>query len=97
MAEQSLAQGSRPYPPPPASESVVISFRERPAVAANAQPVFLLIEGAVYGLVMAAIALGSGLTNQFGSWLYDFFGPTNQAHHYSVVHGWDWSLYIGLA
>jgi MFS family permease len=55
------------------------------------------IEGAVYGLVMAAIALGGSLTGQFGSWLYDFFGPLNKAHHYSVTHGWDWSLYIGLA
>jgi MFS family permease len=55
------------------------------------------IEGAVYGLVMAAIALGGALTNEFGSWLYDFFGPVNRAHHYSVIHGWDWSLYIGLA
>jgi MFS family permease len=55
------------------------------------------IEGAIYGLVMAAIALGAGLTNQFGSWLYDFFGPVNPAHHYSVIHGWDWSLYIGFA
>jgi MFS family permease len=55
------------------------------------------IEGAVYGLVMAAIALGGSLTNQFGSWLYDFFGPVNKAHHYSVIHGWNRSLYIGLA
>jgi MFS family permease len=55
------------------------------------------IEGAVYGLVMAAIALGSTLSNQFGSWLYDSFGPVNKAHHYTVIHGWDWSLYIGLA
>jgi hypothetical protein len=54
------------------------------------------IEGAVYGLVMAAIALGGGVTNQFGSWLYDFFGPVNQAHHYSATHGWDWSIYIGF-
>jgi MFS family permease len=53
------------------------------------------IEGAIYGLVMAAIALGAGLTNQFGSWLYDFFGPANKAHHYSVIHGWNWSIYIG--
>jgi MFS family permease len=55
------------------------------------------IEGAIYGLVMAAIALGAGLTNQFGSWLYDFFGPANKAHHFTVIHGWNWSIYIGEA
>ncbi|MBW8886103.1 MAG: PQQ-binding-like beta-propeller repeat protein, partial [Planctomycetia bacterium] len=35
---------------PPASETVTISFREKPAAAANIQPVFVLIEGAVYGI-----------------------------------------------
>src|SRR5581483_9541400 len=36
---------------PPASETVIVSFREKSAAAgARVQPVFLLIEGAVYGI-----------------------------------------------
>jgi outer membrane protein assembly factor BamB len=35
---------------PPASETAIISFREKSAAAASVQPVFLLIEGAVYGV-----------------------------------------------
>jgi hypothetical protein len=28
---------------------------------------------------------------------YPSDGPVNTAHHYSAIHGWNWSLYIGLA
>lgn len=52
------------------------------------------LEGVVYGLVMAAIALAGNMSEKLGGMLYDFFGP---AHHYTLEHGWAWSLYIGLA
>ena len=29
--------------------------------------------------------------------MYDFFGPNNRAHHYSIAHGWFLSNYVGLA
>ncbi len=35
---------------PPASDTVIVSFREKAAAAASPQPVFLLIEGALYGI-----------------------------------------------
>src|SRR5262249_58128924 len=54
--EQQLVNTSSGGPEPitsdtaPASETATISFREKSIAAANAQPVFLLIEGAVYGI-----------------------------------------------
>jgi len=54
------------------------------------------IEGTVYGLVMAAIQLGGVLSEKFGGVLYDYFGPLNQAHHYTIQHGWNSALWIGL-
>ena len=54
------------------------------------------IEGTVYGLVMATIQLGGVLSEKFGGVLYDYFGPLNQAHHYTIQHGWLWALWIGL-
>lgn len=54
------------------------------------------IEGTVYGLIMAAIQLGSVLSEKFGGVLYDYFGPLNSAHHYTIQHGWLWALGIGL-
>ncbi len=54
------------------------------------------IEGTVYGLVMAAIELGGTLSEKFGGTLYDYFGPLNRAHHYTIQHGWSWSLWVGL-
>lgn len=51
------------------------------------------IEGTVYGLVMAAIALAGTLCGWLGNWIYDFYGP---AHHHSVTHGWNASLIFGL-
>lgn len=54
------------------------------------------LEGVVYGLVMSAIAIAGGLSEKIGGWLYVFYGPDNSAHHYTVQHGWTWSLYVGL-
>jgi len=52
------------------------------------------LEGTIYGLVMAAIALAGSLCGAFGNWIYDYFGP---AHHHSVTYGWNASLGFGLA
>ena len=51
------------------------------------------IEGSVFGLVLAAIALGHTLNDKFGSALYDWFGP---AHGYSVAHGWYATCWFGF-
>ncbi len=51
------------------------------------------IEGTVYGLMQAAMALSLILCDKFGSTLYDYFGP---AHHYSVTHGWFYALWFGF-
>lgn len=51
------------------------------------------IEGTVYGLVMASIALATNLCGLLGNWIYDFFGPAN---HHSVTYGWNASLIFGL-
>lgn len=53
-------------------------------------------EGTVFGLVMSAIALAGALSIKMGGSLYDFFGPLNKAHHWTITHGWDCSLWIGL-
>lgn len=53
-------------------------------------------EGAVYGLVLSAIALGGTLGDKLGGTLYDLFGPTNPLHHYSVTHGWNTMLWFGF-
>ena len=55
------------------------------------------VEGTIYGLVMSVIAVMGALSNWIGGKLYDFFGPTNTAHHWTITHGWDWSLWVGLA
>ena len=54
------------------------------------------IEGTVYGLVLAEISLGSTLSEKIGGTLYDYFGPMNPTHHYSITHGWIWAVWIGL-
>jgi MFS family permease len=51
------------------------------------------IEGTVYGLAMAAIALAINLQVWLGNWIYDFYGP---AHHHSVTYGWNAALIFGL-
>ncbi len=51
------------------------------------------IEGTVYGLMQAAMALSLVLCDKFGSTLYDYFGP---AHHHSITHGWFCALWFGL-
>ena len=52
------------------------------------------VEATVYGLVVSAINLGSGLGEKLGASLYDYFGPVS---HHSVAHGWFGLLWIGLA
>ena len=53
-------------------------------------------EGAIYGLVLSAIALGGTLGDKLGGTLYDDFGPKNLLHHYSVAHGWTSMLWFGF-
>ena len=50
------------------------------ALAARASPPGL--EGTIYGLVMAAIALAGNLCGAFGNWIYDYFGPGARSQHY---------------
>ena len=51
------------------------------------------IEGTVYGLMQAAMALSLVLCDKFGSTLYDYFGPAN---HHSITHGWFCALWFGF-
>jgi len=51
------------------------------------------IEGTVYGLMQAVMALSLVLCDKFGSTLYDYFGP---AHHHSITHGWFSALWFGF-
>lgn len=60
-------------------------------IAARATP--RAAEGAVYGLLMAAIGLAGALGEKIGATLYDFFGTSN---HYTATHGWHWLLAIGF-
>jgi MFS family permease len=50
-------------------------------------------EGAVYGLVLSAIALGGTLGDKLGGTLYDVFGPSS---HHTVTHGWTSMLWFGF-
>ncbi len=60
-------------------------------LAARASPP--KIEGTVYGLMQAAMALSLVLCDKFGSLLYDAFGP---ASHHSIAHGWFSALWFGF-
>ncbi len=51
------------------------------------------VEGTVYGLMQAALALSLVLCDKFGSALYDWFGP---AHGHSIAHGWFCALWTGF-
>jgi len=51
------------------------------------------VEGTVYGLMQAALALSLQLCDKFGSALYDFWGPS---HGHSVAHGWFSALWFGF-
>lgn len=51
------------------------------------------VEGTVYGMMQAALALSLVLCDKFGSALYDYFGP---AHGYTVAHGWFSALWFGF-
>lgn len=55
------------------------------------------VERTVYGLVMSAIAIAGVLSDKIGGSMYDYFGPLNTAHHWTITHGWDYSLWVGLA
>ena len=55
------------------------------------------VEGTVYGLVMSAIAIAGVLSDKIGGSMYDFFGPLNTSHRWTITHGWDYSLWVGLA
>ncbi len=61
-------------------------------LAARATPKGL--EGTIYSLIAAAIALAGNLSNKLGTFLYDYFGPAN---HHSIIHGWNMSLAVGFA
>ncbi len=51
------------------------------------------IEGTVYGLMQAVMALSLVLCDKFGSALYDYFGPS---HGHSITHGWFCALWFGF-
>ena len=51
------------------------------------------IEGTVYGLLQAVMALSLILCDKFGSVLYDCFGPANG---HSITHGWFCALWFGF-
>jgi len=51
------------------------------------------IEGTVYGLMQAVMALSLVLCDKFGSTLYDYFGP---ASGHSITHGWFCALWFGF-
>ena len=53
-------------------------------------------EGTVYALILTAISSSYLLSEKFGSFLYDYFGPGNTAHHYTITHGWYSALWFGL-
>ncbi len=53
-------------------------------------------EGTVYGLILTAIGSTYLFSEKFGSFLYDYFGPSNLAHHYTIAHGWYSALWFGL-
>jgi MFS family permease len=54
------------------------------------------IEATIYGLFLAAIALAGNLSEKFGGFLYDYFGPHNSAHRYTIAHGWFTGLWVGF-
>ncbi|MCW3051798.1 MAG: folate/biopterin transporter [Chthonomonadales bacterium] len=53
-------------------------------------------EGTVFGLILSISAFFYLLCDYLGTKLYDIFGPLNTTHHYTVAHGWNMSVAIGL-
>ena len=53
-------------------------------------------EGTVFGLIASVKAFFYLLCDYSGTKLYDLYGPLNTAHHYTVAHGWNTSVAIGL-
>ena len=53
-------------------------------------------EGTVFGLIASVKAFFYLLCDYSGTKLYDHFGPLNTSHHYTVAHGWNTSVAIGL-
>jgi hypothetical protein len=51
------------------------------------------LEGTVFGMVLAAIALGGSFSEKLGGALYENLGPLRG---YSVAHGWYASLWVGF-
>jgi MFS family permease len=53
-------------------------------------------EGTVFGLIASVNAFFYLICDYWGTKMYDFYGPLNTAHHYTVAHGWNMSVGIGL-
>ncbi len=54
-------------------------------------------EGTVFGLIASVNAFFYLICDYWGTKMYDYYGPLNTAHHYTVAHGWTMSVSIGLA
>ncbi|MCW3094519.1 MAG: major facilitator superfamily 1 [Chthonomonadaceae bacterium] len=54
-------------------------------------------EATVFGLIASVKAFFYLLCDYFGTKMYDLFGPLNTAHHYTIAHGWNTSVAVGLA
>jgi MFS family permease len=54
-------------------------------------------EGTVFGLIASVNAFFYLICDYWGTKMYDIYGPLNKAHHYTVAHGWNTSVAIGLA
>jgi MFS family permease len=51
------------------------------------------VEASIYALFVSATAFAGNISNLFGSWMYDFFGPEN---HHSIVFGWHVCAWVGI-
>jgi hypothetical protein len=54
------------------------------------------IEATVWGIIDSCCIFFYVFCDLWGSWMYDFFGPNNKAHHYTIIHGWYVSVWVGL-
>jgi len=53
-------------------------------------------EGAIYSLILTAVGSSYLFSEKFGSFLYDYFGPSNKGHNYTIAHGWYSAIWFGL-
>lgn len=60
-------------------------------IARSSPPGF---EAPFWGLFNSVNLLLYNLCDKWGSWMYDYFGPS---HHHSIAHGWYVSQSVGLA